>query len=75
MAKTNPLTNQLFHTLKYMRAIRGSTTNLFKWVARSGFLAEQYGYVIQFDPNQGAKSGKQIVSKTRWGLTVMVVFA
>ena len=31
-------------------------------------LAETYGYVIQFEPYQGAKVGKQITSQTRWGL-------
>ena len=35
-------------------------------------LAEQYGYVIQFDSCHGAKSGKQIASKTRSELGEMV---
>jgi len=37
-------------------------------------MAEQYGYVVQFDPYQGAKSGrKQVASKTNWGLGEIVV--
>ena len=37
-------------------------------------MAEQYRYVVQFHPYQGAKSArKQIASKTNWGLGEMVV--
>ena len=38
-------------------------------------LAEAYGYVIQFEPYQGAKVGKPIASQTRWGLGEKVVLA
>ena len=36
-------------------------------------LVKQYGYVIQFDPYQEEKSGKQVASNTRWWLVEMVV--
>ena len=31
-------------------------------------LAEAYGYVVQFEPYQGVKKGKQFASSTKWGL-------
>ena len=31
-------------------------------------VAEAYGYVIQFEPYQGVKKGKQVASSTKWGL-------
>lgn len=71
MAKTNPLKNQWFHFLKHMGDVKGSNpihVGYKIWV-----LAEQYGYVIQFDSCHGAKPGKQIASKTRSELGEMVV--
>ena len=31
-------------------------------------LAEVYGYVVQFEPYQGVKKGKQVSSSTKWVL-------
>ena len=31
------------------------------------FVAEEYGYVVQFRPYQDAKKGKQVASTTKWG--------
>ena len=36
-------------------------------------LAETYGYVVQFEPNQGVKKRKQVASSTKWGLGENVV--
>ena len=72
MRMTNTLTNQWFHTLEHMEAIKRSTTNLFVWVTRSWFWRNSID-MLQFDPYQEAQSGKQIASKTRWGLGEMVV--
>ena len=36
-------------------------------------LAEAYGYVIQFEPYQGAKTGRHISTTTTWGLGEHVV--
>ena len=31
-------------------------------------LAQAYGQVVQFEPDQGVKKGKQVASTTKWGL-------
>ena len=36
-------------------------------------LAEAYGYVVQFEPYQSVKKGKQVASSTKWGLGENVV--
>ena len=36
-------------------------------------LSEAYGYVIQFEPYQGAKKGKHVASSTKWVLGENVV--
>ena len=36
-------------------------------------LAEAYGYLVQFEPYQGVKRGKQVASSTNWGLGENVV--
>ena len=33
-------------------------------------VAEAYCYVVQFEPYQGVKKGKQVASSTKWGLAV-----
>ena len=36
-------------------------------------LADAYGYVVQFEPNQRVKKRKQVASSTKWGLGENVV--